>query len=175
MASIPDPRTWYDGEIVSPENLNTEIRDALKFLLNPPAVAVRMDVDVPITNNTWTRVPFDTVLRDTDGISDALAPGLYTVVTPGLYISGMNVIFESNTTGRRDVAIYVNGENLGRMSGPAAPGGGVTGLSVSRSLILAVGDTVEFKVYQGSGADLDIRGLTSAPERSGGYLTWLAQ
>ncbi len=170
---VPNPRTWVDGELVSPEELNTEIRDAINFVLNPPAVAANLTTPQTIPDSTWTTITFNLVTRDTDSISDLSTLGTYTIQTPGLYLLGCNAIWASNTSGVRHVAVFVNGVNVGRESRDAISSGVAGGLTISKSQVLTVGDVVEFKAHQNTGAGRTLNG--AGDEISSAFVLWCAK
>lgn len=83
---IPSPRTWNDDELVTPAMLNTEVRDATDFALNPPqAVMVRDTNAQTISDNAVETVTFEAVAHDSDGMAD-LVTNEITIKNAGLYL-----------------------------------------------------------------------------------------
>jgi hypothetical protein len=92
MATIPATRTWAVGEIVTAARLNLELRDALDFLLNPPACHVSDGTGVSLVNSTATLMAWDSEQFDTDGMHSTVTNNSrITFVTAGTYCVKINL------------------------------------------------------------------------------------
>lgn len=98
MATVPNQRTWTNGDTVDATMLNANVRDAVNFLLAPPAALLRQTVAQSI-GTTGTAVTFDTEDYDNDGgHSTVTNTTRYTAVTPGWYRVSGSVGFNANPT-----------------------------------------------------------------------------
>ena len=126
-----------------------------------PQCKVRKSADQTISNNTETRVTFNTEIFDTHTMHDnSTNPGRITVPTGygGVYMVTANVHWGSSNTGDRIVRFFVNGTNTtGSDYWRTAPGSWAR-YSESTILQLNAGDYIELFVQQDSGGDLIIAG-----------------
>lgn len=83
---FPVQRTWQQSEVVSADLLNSNIRDAIGYLLAPPRCIIYAanPASVP-TQGTPTVFSWDTQLTNTDSMWNAQAPTKITFNTPGVY------------------------------------------------------------------------------------------
>lgn len=116
MATIPTMRNWVDGEIVTPQLLNDQIRDAGEFFKAPPMCVVTKNVDQPVAQDvpeilTWNGVSYDNdnIWNGSDG---------FVVQTRGLYALDFSALF--NDSGSAD------GTSVVRIYCPSAVGGAIT-------------------------------------------------
>jgi hypothetical protein len=113
-----------------------------------------------LVNNTSTKALFNTASATPDiGSYDPNgwfnnANDSIDIGQDGFYCVTANAAFAANTTGRREVAIIVNGTNRGSINVTAASAG-TTNLSVSTNLYLVVGDQVTLTLVQTSGGALN--------------------
>jgi hypothetical protein len=111
---------------------------------NPPTVA----------NATFTDITFDTLISQQD-ITVVLATGVFTVPADGIYSLSAGFYFGSSTLGRRDLLIYINGAlYVHNISSGDYAAANLTIPVVTTVAKLNANDTVNFKVYQNSGASL---------------------
>jgi hypothetical protein len=113
-----------------------------------------------LTNNTSTKALFNTASATPD-IGSYDPNGWFNnanesidIGQDGFYCVTANAAFAANATGRREVAIIVNGTNRGSINVSAASAG-TTNLSVSTNLYLVVGDQVTLTLVQTSGGALN--------------------
>jgi hypothetical protein len=113
-----------------------------------------------LTNNTSTKAVLSTA-SSTPSIETYDPNGWFNnandsidIGQDGFYCVTANAAFAANTTGRREVAIVVNGTNRGSINVSAASAG-TTNLSVSTNLYLVVGDQVTVTLVQTSGGALN--------------------
>lgn len=118
---------------------------------NPHLLRYMTALSVP--NATWTRV-VNMNTRSFDGIDvNVPSAGYNTVINPGVYWASAQAAFAGNVTGRRGVAITVDGSQVTAMSVATEPAGGTF---VSTGVLLALDElqVVSVEVYQNSGAAL---------------------
>lgn len=158
MATIPSPRTWVTGEVVTAAEMNTDIRDAVKFLLGgassrKPSFRVSRAANQSIANNTTTTILWDTTGEDTDSGYNS-GTGIYTVATAGLWLVTTSAVWASNGTGQRLLTIQQNGGNQSVLYiGVTFDTFGRSSLAVL--LRAGVGDTFNSQVNQTSGGALN--------------------
>lgn len=153
MGAIPAPRTWQDGELVTAAEMNTEIRDAIGFLLNPPqASVIQSGTTQNMPSSTATNITFDTMQFDSDSIWDASQPDRLTIQTPGFYIVNAIFSWSSDPGGFRRGEILSNGSQISYTS--AAPTTSGTAFTSSIFAKFAVGDYLQLEHYQNSGSGL---------------------
>ncbi len=113
-----------------------------------------------LTNNTSTKLLFNTASATPDiGSYDPQgwfnnANDSIDIGQDGFYAVAANVAFAANTTGRREIAIAVNGTVRASVNISAASAS-TTNLSVSTNLYLVVGDEVTVSALQTSGGALN--------------------
>jgi hypothetical protein len=113
-----------------------------------------------LTNNTSTKLLFNTASAtptigsyDPQGWFDNANDNI-TIGQAGFYAVTANVAFAANATGRREVAIAVNGASVGSVNVSAASAS-TTNLSVSTNVYLALNDLVTVSALQTSGGALN--------------------
>jgi hypothetical protein len=184
VVSAPNPRTWVNGEFVDDTKLNSinGLRDAMRFMLDPPSVILRQTVSQSLPNNAYTALTFTTEDYDNEatasylsgvGMHDpAVNPSRMTCQTAGRYLLTGGCSFVSGT-GRRGLQWTVNGVSVpatqiifaaGSTSGQDMPCR-VTIVSLS------VGDYVELRAFQDSGAAMSL-GVPS-PGGSNATARWI--
>ncbi|MBS2548792.1 hypothetical protein KGQ19_18155 [Catenulispora sp. NL8] len=161
---IPTQRTWTDGEVVTAAMLNANVRDAVNFGINTPALIARQTAAQNINNQQWTPVTYDTVDVDPYGAHNASITSQYVAPLPGVYHVCGQCDFTSNANGFRSIRIQVNGgaQILAKLQ--IAPVNGVdTALSTSADVFLNAGDYVEIAVYQFSGTTIPTGAVDGQP------------
>ncbi|MFI6296699.1 hypothetical protein ACIBEJ_34275 [Nonomuraea sp. NPDC050790] len=156
MATVPSQRTWTVGELLTAAKLNTDLRDAVNFLLAPPLALLRLSADINIPNATLTAINWNTEVIDRDGGHDnSTNPFRYTFQTAGYYEVATQIAFNTNGTGLRLVHLYDNNYPL---AGNQGTGNSVqlTCISAGRTHFFNVGEYILVQVYQNSGAPLGI-------------------
>lgn len=157
MATLPNPRTWSVGEVVTAALVNAELRDALNFMLQAPYCEVSHNTTQSIANNTAVEVTFNTEWYDTDSMHDtATNNSRITSATTGIYLVTAQVAFAPNTTGTRELWLRrSDGTVYGRQSfNPANNNNGF--LSTAWHVPLTAGQYVETFAFQNSGGALNI-------------------
>jgi hypothetical protein len=144
------------SEVASAQNKRIT-RDTLFAV---PAARVRNSANIShATSGTAQAVTFDTERFDTDSIhSTATNTSRLTCNTAGLYVISGCVRFASNVTGRRDLAIVLNGiSTIAEDRRQTITDSGVaTTLAISTIWKLAATDYVELHANQTSGGALNM-------------------
>lgn len=107
--------------------------------------------DQSIASGDWTTVTYPTSIHDGGGIS--YSGGTFTVSAPGRYVVNAQVAFDVPTTtaGQRVMRVVVNG-SVSAQGTQVIPNATYPALSqVSKTVLLAAGDTVRVEAYQSSG------------------------
>lgn len=171
VALPPVPHTWTGSDVwtgsatgTNKVPMNTECRDPIRFLLNPPVARVTASgtsQTIPSGSGTWTSVAFTTASIDNyGGWSSGLNGSRYTCQRAGLYfVAGfVNVIEAGTNAGYRAVRLLVNGAVAypGWSSLPQSSGSTGTGLYATGRVRLNVGDYVEVQMQQTQGSALSL-------------------
>ena len=126
-----------------------------------PAVRVYRTADNGISDSTTTALTFTHVDYDTDSMFSATDTKV-NIKTAGIYSLYGNVRWESNTTGRRIIAIRKNGStNLGLVELGPQTSGHILTMQIVAQQSLAAGDYVELTVFQTSGGTLDVDAVSA--------------
>lgn len=155
---VPALRTWTAGEIVTAAMLNTNVRDAINFLLSKPYVSVYQTAAQSIPTATFTAINFDTEETDNDGMhSTGTNPSRLTAVTPGWYLVSGQVAYAANATGSRNARLGVNLAVVPASGTTTLPANGNLGVATvaTRAVFLNAGDFVQIQGMQSSGGALN--------------------
>lgn len=151
------PRTWVAGDVLTAAQLNTDVRDNISFLANPPSAIARRAASQSIANATWTLITFDTEDRDTDGMFTVASGDRITIVTAGLYHVEFKAAFSVNVNGDRAFqickGIVVDTGGFARATGKATAID--SSATIGGDIPLIAGDTLSFQVYQNSAGALN--------------------
>jgi len=103
-------------------------------------------------------VTFDT--EDFDSFGTTLSSGVFTVPSAqnGFYLVLANVNFDTNNTGTRSIQIRKNGTGVSGNGSRVSAGTENGGVHAVLMTYLAVGDTIDVRVRQSSGGNLNARG-----------------
>lgn len=115
MAVPTAPTAFVPGNIPSATNMNTSVRDAINFFLNPPRCSVR-DNRGTVTRTatgTWELLAWNVDVVDTDAIHDPVTNNSRLIAkTAGMYYVWFNIQWELHNTqaydGERGVMIRKN-------------------------------------------------------------------
>lgn len=159
MVAAPSPRNWTNGELVTDTLLNTEIRDAVNFLLGTgkPFFKAIQTVVQSIPNNAFTAITFTTEQIDNmNGHSTSVNTSRYTCQMDGWYNLKGRIAFGSPPyTNNRGAQFALNGAVLrgtGVFTAPAPDNDTVVDTSTYE--FLQVGDYIELRGYHITGAAL---------------------
>lgn len=153
---VPSPRTWTVGEQLTAAKLNTELRDAINFLLSPPTALLHGSGTQSLSNNTWTAINWANEQYDNDGgHSNSSSPSRFTAQTAGWYELTATGSWASGAGVLRGLKFRKsNSADYGELIG-GLTSNGLAALHISASVQLAVGDYVEVFAYQDSGGSLN--------------------
>lgn len=167
MATVPAPRTWAVGELLTAAKLNTDLRDGMSFLLATPFTMLQKTGNQTLTNSAWTPVDWDSEQFDDDaGHDNVTNPSRYTIKTAGWWELTSTIRTEVSTAGRRGGRFRKNA------TGNPLPGevvaspdtAGLSVLSFTTTVLLAVNDYVQVEAWQDSGTSRTITpALDSSP------------
>lgn len=158
MATVPSPATFTTGEVVTAAKLNTEIRDAVNFILNPPQVRLYLTANQSTASTTVTVLSGWTELRDSDAMYAAGSPTRITFNTSGVYQVSFGIRYANNTTGYRAALIRHNDtSDIHNVYHGPSPAIGTTANS-SFMHYFAAGDYITLAARQSSGVALDVLG-----------------
>ena len=96
---IPVQRTWVVGEFPTAAMLNANIRDAVNFLLNPPAALVYNGAIAIPTAPTVTYATFASERYDTENIHDPATSSRLICRTAGIYTFDLYVLYAGSAAG----------------------------------------------------------------------------
>ena len=154
---VPVPRTFGVQEYETAAYLNT-VRDALNFLLNPPAATlVQITTTTSLTSGTWTSIGMDSSTFDNyGGHSSSSNNSRYTIQAAGKYLVGGSVAITNNSSGSRAAKVLKNGAVLqGPYSLVPPSSARPTSVTVAGFIVpCVVGDYLELAGFQDSGSTL---------------------
>lgn len=161
MATVPVEITWTTGQIVTAAQLNSNLRDAVNFLLTPPLAVLRQTVAQSLATGTFNPITFDTEDFDRDnGHSTVSNTSRYTAQTPGWYEPEGIFAVAPNATNRRIAKWVVNGTpaNAARVDivTVTQPAGATFSMNApTRRLFLNTNDYLELYGWQDGAASLN--------------------
>jgi hypothetical protein len=86
MGTVPNPRTWVQGEIQPYTTINAEVYQTVAWLLEPPMCKVRQTTTQSVANTTYTAITFQTEDADPYNWHNANTnPSRITPTFPGWY------------------------------------------------------------------------------------------
>lgn len=159
MATVPAQITWTTGTVVTAAQLNTNVRDAVNFLIQPPSASLTKTgtTSLATSSSVYTAITFDTEDWDTDGgHSTSVNTSRYTAQTAGKFQGHCQLEFQSSATGARLAGFRVNGGSIYWTAEIPAVNGNTTIVMSTGFLSLAVNDYVEVVGLQNSGGTLTV-------------------
>ncbi len=126
----------------------------IRYAIKPYACLVtKTGAAQSIPNNSWTSIQWDTEVVDTNAMFAATSDTI-TINASGIYGVSSYLGFVANGTGRRILAIVING--VFRDLKSVISDGAVTNhLGTTGVFSLSVGDAVTIRAWQDSGAGLN--------------------
>lgn len=172
MATVPDPRTWSVGEVLTATLLNAQVRDPLDFLLGPPYAEVAHSANQSIPNNTDTALNWNSEFADTDGGHDTVTNNTrYTAQTSGIFLCQAHAAFAGNATGKRDIMFRRNDGIVYGRNGMMPNSAANAYISTAAYVPMTAGMYVEAMVYQNSGGSLNIDQSLGSGQRM--FIQWM--
>lgn len=157
MATVPSQRTWNVGDLETAAYFNSNIRDAVNFLLNPPAAEIYSSTATSLPNATFTTLTLGGVLNDTDTMTSTA--NQLTIKTAGTYLIGFNaVVGVGMTAGTMLAQVLRNGTSIYECAATFNAVGYVTVAGSPLHFPLAVNDVLTLQAYQSSGGTLNCGG-----------------
>lgn len=160
---VPSEMTATVGAILTAAEWNSNVRDGINFLAQPPLFVGNQATAQSVSNAVWTAVSIDTTVGDSySGHSNTTNNTRYTAQVAGWYACLGSVGWAANSGGVRYGAIFVNGsENFAYFENRAAASASSAFTPVFALGYLAAGSYVELRGYQSSGAALSTAGGSS--------------
>lgn len=157
MATVPTPRTWTVGELLTAAKLNQDLRDGLNFLLAPPVAHLRRTAAQSIPTGVATNVAWTTEITDTDiGHDNVTNNTRYTAKTAGWFDCNATVSWALNSTGIRNVYFFKNSSTSSWPTVTIPAGGGYAYSKIVGAIFLSVNDYLEVQGFQDSGVALNL-------------------
>lgn len=161
MATVPNEDTIAVGTKIAASWGNSDVRDAINFLLNPPNVHVTNTTGLSHTTGVSLLLTWDTEVADTDTMHSTVTnTSRLVATTAGLYTVTARAAFAANATGIRSLDVRKNaagvaagGTRVGYDSQTPVTGA-VTSVAVVEDIRMAAGDYLEAFGYQTSGGAL---------------------
>lgn len=178
MADVPDTHDFLPGLATSSE-MNSFVRDPVRFLLNKPAANVRQTTaQTGIVTAVFTSVTFTTEDLDSDpdavgGHDTGTNTSRFVAQYPGWYRVAGAVAWANNATGQRGTRWAVNGTALNASAILLATISGNVTVVPARTMLVSLGafHYVELQGYQTSGGNLDM--FVSAEYSSSMSVEWV--
>lgn len=141
-----------------------DIRKAVKPYISGMVPALFSQVwrstNQTLSDSALTAISFDTVIRDDPGCWAVGSATRLTVKAAGAYILTGCCSFNTSATGRRVVAIQLNGSSYLVYQTTNGNSAAATHVSISTIKYLAVGDYLELIGYQNTGGSLSVLSTT---------------
>lgn len=148
------PKPAFSGGIV-PTSTMSALADLADYAADPPGALARRQTNQSIASGAATAVSFDAELFDNSGLMFAPTSTDITIADSGLYIVGGWVDLDANTTGIRQLEIFVNATSIWKDARSAQSA--LTGrISITGFAVCAAADVLEMWVYQSSGISLNV-------------------
>jgi hypothetical protein len=160
VATVPSPRTWAVGELLTAAKLNTDLRDGLNLLLAPPMAVLRRSATQSIaTGGSGTAVDWTVEDLDRDnGHSLVTNISRYTAQTAGWYDLTVGIAWSGGDTSQSNrLAWFRKNGAAGQLYSDfrgASLSNGMAAHSLKGCFFLAVNDYVEVFVQQFGGGTL---------------------
>lgn len=162
MATVPVEDTIAVGAKIAATWGNSDVRDAINFLLSPPRVSVTNVAAHSHTSGTSLLLTWDTEAYDTDTMhSTATNTSRLIATTAGTYAVTARIAFASNATGIRYIDVRKNaagnvasGTRVAFDANTAVASSTVTVVNVACDVVMAANDYLEVFGFQNSGGAL---------------------
>lgn len=174
MATVPVEMTAVAGAVLTAAQWNSNVRDAINFLIGVPVFEGRQTVAQSIANATEVAVLFDVEDVDNDnGHSVSTNTSRYTAQTAGRWQLSGAMSYVANATGFRNCDWLVNGGQITSLNYNNLTAGSscrIAGRTMTK--FLNVGDYVEMGTFQTSGAALNTA-VTANLEQATFSMRWV--
>jgi hypothetical protein len=155
--ATPNPKTWLDGDPMPFDDLNTEIRDACRFLVSGAHCTALLTADQSIPSGTVTALVWGFINDDTDSIMTEPS-SVFTFARDGVISLRVNVTFSHGNTGNsRQTWATVNGGTIGMVHDPPSAGGSnIISQNLALDFPVAAGDVLVVNVLQDNGSAVNV-------------------
>jgi len=178
FAPLNNPAAAFGFGVTTPASIQSVVTDSLGALVQlaadgsgrtgwsrwdgtgkslTPSLIMTRNADLSIPNAALTNVTWTDTERNVGGWVGS--GGVFTIAEAGLYAITACITWGGNTTGRRVLAINIDGNAIARSEFPA--GGGSLSNAVATEVALVAGQTVNVQVFQSSGGALALDGTRS--------------
>lgn len=149
--------TWVNGQPITVDWLNRNIRDPQAFLAYAPTTTVQRAATQSLANGANTAVTFDTEAVDTDNLITVPSTNL-TIARPGIYEVQTCAFFQPSSAGAiRALHIDLNGAHTSSINSSPSSSSNTT-LTCGAVLALNKGDIITQICFQNSGGALTVGG-----------------
>jgi len=175
--AVPNPQTW-SSVMVTVATMNTEVRDVLNFLLDPPRARLYLTGSQSILNNTPTLIAWTGEYTDSrNGHSTVTNNTDLTIAENGDYRVTVTAPWADNATGRRALTIRVlhaNATTTDYSGDSKSPGAAAAFTNVaSRTIPMVAGDKLQIRAFQTSGGTLNLS--TATDDGVGLEVLWVSK
>lgn len=155
---IPTMKTWVDGETVTPQDFNEQIRDVGNFVIGgrPFLRLAQRTTPQNMPSGNWAEIVWDTEEADTDNMWDPVSPTLITIQASGIYMVTGGIVYTPSGNGSIRVA-RVELETGGAVVDTRVPPVGATfttGVTTTTVAYFAEGTQFNLRGYHDHGSDL---------------------
>jgi hypothetical protein len=155
MIATPSPKTWVTNMPITVGDLNTEIRDALRFIAQGAHCTALLSADQSIPDSTWTTLTFGNIIDDTDNII-AEPSGTFTFARAGMITLRFNGTFAADSGGvRREFQILLNAGIIGSTADSTSDTNRISEC-LSIDFPVAAGDVLNVQAYQAATHALNV-------------------
>jgi hypothetical protein len=178
VATIPNEVTFVAGAVLTAAQLNTNLRDAINFLItNAPMCVVRQTANQSLVASTYAPITFDAEDRDNDGMHSTVSnTSRMTAQTAGWYECG-GTVSTTNTAAAtsRGAKWTVNGADVGGSQTFLLLASGTVAIVAppTKMLFLNVGDYVELQGIT-SGASPTTASAANTSQQCGANVHWIS-
>lgn len=172
------PSTWVAGAVLTAAQLNTQLRDNIRFLHGVPTCRLRRDAAQALASGSWDTVQWDTEDWDNNTIWSSTNNDQLFVRTAGKYNAIFVMGFATSTGGTvRAAALVKNSTALAlnddawTFSHPADKVFGVNNLTVSGMFSMTTSDYLTGQFFQDAGA---INSSTTVAEQPRIAIFWVS-
>lgn len=151
---VPSEMTAVVGNYITAAEWNSNVRDAVNFLANPPLFIGYQTVSQSIPNSAFTSITFDSETVDTyNGHSTTSNTSRYTAQVAGWYEVTARCGTSGSSAGKRIINIAVNGSGVW-VNEIDPPNTDLLTNTITATVYMNANDYVETQFYQTSGAAL---------------------
>jgi hypothetical protein len=163
MATVPVPRTWTVGELLTASKMNTDVRNGLNFLLAKPMAILQRSTAQNFTHNTPALVTWNSEIIDRDGGHDnSTNPSRYVAQTAGWYNVTAFLDWVNFSGGVRYLAMTRSGASLWTEVRSATSSASYPSYNLLVApVFLSLGQYIEVTALQDSGSTINIQPATS--------------